>query len=297
MWRMVTPLVAAAALTPAAVSAQSVTRHVFVDVTRPSGAAEVDLRVEDFELIEDGDRRQIVSAKMARRPARLVLVVDSTDGVRQPVGLVRTALTSFVKAIDPQVEMMLVTVAGTPQVRVRPTLERQEIVKSVANIFGTTGANTMHRVIDDLFHRFAQTTDHRPVFVVLTTEGFESTQNINPQQIAHITDHFISRGGALHAVRLNVPLTAQTFRGGNLTEMPVTLMIGRDTGGAFTNISPNGLLEVMERLAVVINDAYTKSPPVYHIEFAGAPPKGKPSPAPQVRVLREGLRLSVISTP
>ena len=135
------------------------------------------------------------------------------------------------------------------------------------------------------------------MFVVLTTEGFESTQNINPQQITHVTDHFISRGGTLHAVRLNVPMAAQTFRGGNLTEMPVSLMIARDTGGAFTNISPNGLLEVMERLAAVINEAHTNSPPVYQIEFAGAPLKGKQPPAPQVRVLREGLRLSVISTP
>jgi hypothetical protein len=296
MWRMVTVLVTAAALLPAAAFAQS-TRHLFADVTRPSGAAEVDLRVEDFEVTEGGERREIVSAKMTRRPVRLILVVDATDGIRQPVGLVRTALTAFVSAIDPQVEMMLITVAGTPQVHVRPTLAREQIVKSIANIFGTSGANTMHRVIDDVFHRFGQTTEHRPVFVVLTTEGFESTQNINPQQITHITDHFMSRGGTLHAVRLNVPMTAQTFRGGNLTEMPVSLMIARDTGGAFTNISPNGLLEVMERVAVVINDAYTSSAPVYQIEFVSVPAKRRQPSAPQVRVLREGLRLSVISAP
>ena len=150
MWRMVTSLVAAAALTIAAVSAQSATRHVFVEVTRPSGAAEVDLRVEDFELSEGGERREIVSAMMARRPALDTL----------------TAL------------------------------------------------------------------------------------------------------------------------------MSVSLMIGRDT-----DPSSHGLLEMMERLAGAINEAYTNSPPVYQIEFAGAPPKRQQSAAPQVRVLREGLRLSVISTP
>jgi hypothetical protein len=130
---------------PAVVSAQSATRHVFVDVTRPSGAAEVDLRVEDFEVTEGGSRREIVSAMMARRPAP------------QPIGLVLTALT----------------------------------------------------------------------------------------------------------------------------------MLGRK----------DGLLEVMERLATVINAAHTNSAPVYQIEFAGAPGNGKQPPAPQVRVLREGLHLSVISTP
>ena len=53
--------------------------------------------------------------------------------------------------------MMLVSVAGTPQIRVRPTLDRQQVVKSVNGIFGTSGSNVMNRVIDDLFHRFAQT--------------------------------------------------------------------------------------------------------------------------------------------
>ena len=196
-----------------------------------------------------------VLAQTGTRPLRIVLIVDATEAIRQPIGIIRKALTAFVEGIDAQHEMMLVTVAGTPQIRVRPTLDRLQVVKSVNGIFGTSGSNVMNRVIDDLFHRFAQPADRRPVFVVLTAEGFESTQNINPQGIAHVTNHFVENGGMLHAVRLNVPAGTQTFRGGQLTDLPVSLMIGRDTGGAHTNISPNGLLEVLQRLATVINEA------------------------------------------
>ena len=194
-------------------------------------------------------------AQPATRPVRVVLIVDSSEAVRQPIATIRRALTAFVEGIDPAHEMMVVSVAGTPQVRVRPTADRQQVLKSVNAIFGTSGANVMHRVIDDLFHRFAQPAERRPVFVVVTTEGFESTQNINPQQIAHVANHFAESGGTLHAVRLIVPTGAQTFRGGQLTELPVSLMIARDTSGAFTDTSPNGLLDVMQRLAGVINDA------------------------------------------
>ncbi len=200
-------------------------------------------------------------AQSSTRPVRVVLIVDATDAIRQPIGLVRKALTAFVESIDARHELMLVSVAGTPQIRVRPTLDRQQVLKSVNGMFGTSGSNVMHRTIDDVFHRFAQPADRRPVFVVVTAEGFESTQNINPQQITHVTNHFLEHGGILHAVRLNVPTGAQSFRGGNLTELPVSLMIGRDTGGAFTNISPNGLLEVMQRLATVINEAEANSTP------------------------------------
>ena len=195
------------------------------------------------------------AAQPAARPLRIVLIVDSTDAIRQPIGTIRKALAAFVEQIDTQHEMMLVSVAGTPQIRVRPTLDRQEVLKSVNGIFGTTGSNVMHRTIDDLFHRFAQPADRRPIFVVLTTEGFESTENINPQEISHVTNHFVDNGGTLHAVRLQVATGVSTFRDGNLTDLPVSLMIARGTSGAYTNISPNGLLDVLQRLATVINEA------------------------------------------
>lgn len=193
-------------------------------------------------------------AQTNARPLRIVLIVDSTEGIRQPIGLIRKALTAFVEDIDAQHEMMFVSVAGTPQIRVRPTLDRQQVLKSVNSMFGTSGSNVMHRVIDDLFHRFAAPAERRPIFVVVTTEGFESTNNINPQQIAHVANHFVENGGRLHAVRLIVPTGASTFRGGNMTELPVSLMIARDTRGAYTDISPNGLLEVLDRLASVLNN-------------------------------------------
>jgi hypothetical protein len=195
------------------------------------------------------------AAQSDARLVRIVLIVDSTEPIRQPIGTIRKALAAFVQDIDARHEMMLVTVAGTPQIRVRPTFDRQEVLKSVNGIFGTTGSNVMHRTIDDLFHRFAQPADRLPIFIVLTAEGFESTQNINPQEIAHVTNHFVDNGGTLHAVRLQVPTGASTFRGGNLTDLPVSLMIARDTRGAYTNISPNGLLDVLQRLASVINEA------------------------------------------
>ena len=245
-----------ALLLPVAVLAQAATtRRVFVDATGASGRAVADLRPDEFEITENGERRDISSAKLGRRPARIVLVVDSTDAVRQPIGTIRKALDAFLQELDPQLEMMLVSVAGTPQVRVRPTLEREQLVKSVNNIFGTSGSNQMHRVVDDLFHRFAQTTDHRPIFVVVTAEGFESTQNINPQEIKHLTDHFAARGGFLHAVRLLVTGSGSRSASGGLTELPVSLMIGRATGGFHANISPAGLLDVLQQLAKVINDS------------------------------------------
>ena len=297
MMRTLTAGVFVLCLGAATISAQSPTSRVFVDVIATSGGVVLDLKPTDFQISQGGEAREVVSATLTRRPARIVLIVDATEAIRQPIGQIRTALTTFLEAIDAQHEMMFVSVAGTPQVRVRPTTDRAAMIKAAKDLFGTSGASQMHRTIDDIFHRFGQTTDYRPVFVVVTAEGFESTQNINPQEIKHVVDHFISRGGTLHGIRLNTPLIGKSYRGGNLTEMPVTLMVARDTGGAFTDTSAAGVLEVLQRLAAVINDAHEAAGMIYQVEYASAAVKGRKPAAPVVRVNRDGVHLKVIFAP
>jgi hypothetical protein len=78
-------LLIAACLLHAEALAQPATRRVFVDATAASGRAVLDLRADEFEITERGDRRDISSANLGRRPGRIVLVVDSTDAIRQPI--------------------------------------------------------------------------------------------------------------------------------------------------------------------------------------------------------------------
>jgi len=288
-------LLFAALLLPAPAGGQPVTRRAFVDATLASGGGVLDLKPADFHVTEAGEVREVSSATLTRRPLRIVLLVDTSYAISQPIGQIRTAIATFIEALDAGHEMMFVT-SGTPQVRVQPTTDRAAMIKVASELFGT-GANTMYRTVDEMFHRFGQTTGHRPVFAVVTAEGFESTQNINPQEIKHISDHFISRGGTLHSIRLIVPLTAQTSPGGTPTELPVTQMVARDSGGAYTDTSPNGLLNVLQRLAGVINDAHASAAMVYQIEYTGAPIKGRRPVVPDVKVDREGIRLKVFASP
>lgn len=295
MIRRPTAHVLAAILLSTTVAAQTETRRVYVEATAATGAGLFDLKQDEFEIREGGERRDIAKFELTRRPARIILIVDSTEYIRQQIGQIRTALTDFVDALNPEHEMMLITVAGTMQIRARPTMDRKPVRDGIANLFGTSGANRMHKHIDDAFHRFALTTDHRPVFVVVTAEGFESTADINPQEITHIVNHFASRGGVQHAVRLTVPLTGQNFRQGQLTELPVSLMIARDSGGSHGFNSSSGLRDALQRLAGIIDEEQADSAMSYLIEYPSAPVKGRKPAAPEVRVSRDGVTIAVIA--
>ena len=73
---------------------------LFVEATHASGGAVVDLKPADFHVTEGGETREVSSASLTRRPARIVLVVDTTEAIRQPVGQIRTAIAAFLEAID-----------------------------------------------------------------------------------------------------------------------------------------------------------------------------------------------------
>jgi hypothetical protein len=75
------------------VAAQPATKRIFVDATTESGGSVGDLRQEEFQVTEAGERREITAVTRARRPMRLILMVDATEGIRQPIGQIRKALS------------------------------------------------------------------------------------------------------------------------------------------------------------------------------------------------------------
>src|SRR5688572_2992148 len=92
-----------ALIQPAA--AQAPPRRVFVEATNLAGGVVTDLRPEEFDVREGGEKREVSSAKLGLRPMRLVLIVDNPEGIRQPIGQIRRALAGFLDTIDPRHEM------------------------------------------------------------------------------------------------------------------------------------------------------------------------------------------------
>ena len=269
-------------------------RRVFVDAATDAGTVAGDLKPEEFTVTEGGERREISSITQARRPMRLILLVDSTEGIRGPIGQIRQALTGFINAIDTQHEMMLMTLSGTMSIRAQPTLDRQPLLKEIDRMFGTVGSNPMHRMLDEVSKRFVQTTDHRAVIVAVTTEGFASAAVVNQKDLLRIGADITRRGGVLHTVRMLVPTVASVPAGEPLTDFPVSVMVSQATDGIVRETAPPGLAETLKTLAGSINDSYGRTPMSYQIEYATAPVKGKKPAVPQVSVTRPGIRVNVI---
>lgn len=81
-------------------SAASDTRQVLVRVTDLNNRAIADLKPEDFEVVEDGRKRELVSLRKETAPFNLVLLLDVSGSVDNYVNFIRKAARNFVDTVD-----------------------------------------------------------------------------------------------------------------------------------------------------------------------------------------------------
>ncbi len=75
-------------------------KRVLARVTDLNNRAIADLRAEDFEVSESGEKRQIVSVASATAPFNLVLLLDVSGSVDDYVDFIRKAARQFVETAD-----------------------------------------------------------------------------------------------------------------------------------------------------------------------------------------------------
>lgn len=75
-------------------------KKVLARVTDINNRAVADLKPEDFEVLETGDRREILSVEPATAPFNLVLLLDVSGSVDNYVDFIRKTARSFVNSVN-----------------------------------------------------------------------------------------------------------------------------------------------------------------------------------------------------
>src|SRR6187401_3140988 len=95
-WRVTAVAGACLALVSVSLSAQrSVTRSVWVSAVDTGGAPVLNLTSEDFQVDENGAKRDVFRVTLGNEPMRIVLLVDSSTPVGPMMNSFRVALNAF----------------------------------------------------------------------------------------------------------------------------------------------------------------------------------------------------------
>ena len=113
------------------VLAQSEDFHFIIAVSDAQGRPVADIRRDEILMSENGIAHEILKIEPFRVPVKLTVAVDNGPLSGDALGHYRTGLTALVKTLPQDIEFTLVSTSPQPRMVVRPTTERQRILRGV----------------------------------------------------------------------------------------------------------------------------------------------------------------------
>jgi hypothetical protein len=178
-WRAATVLAIAGAAVIAVQAQGPVT--LYVSATDANGATVSDIKPEEFSYKEAGQDGKVLSMEKFSLPMKVTIGVDNSPDSSQALSSYRQGLTDMVNAMPPDVEVTLITMAPAPRMAVKPTTNREEILRGITRF----GPDTNPARFTDTLVEFAQRIDkelkdskekrlsYSPVLVMVSTTAAE----------------------------------------------------------------------------------------------------------------------------
>ena len=284
--RATVPAIAMLVAISASLSAQrTVTRSVFVNVVDTAGRPALDLTRADFQVTENGAKRDVTRATLGDAPMRIVLMVDSSTPVGPLIYNFKTALAGFVDTLPPQHEVAFISSGGQIRVRTQPTDSRDKLRAEVGRFASEGGANAFLDTLLEADQRFLKSAPGQwPIFVIVTTDNGDGRKEPDVVTYNRFMNDFLARGGAAHAV---IVVGKQT---GSVTDLVTNLV--DNTGGLrqtmnTANSLPERLKDIAERLDIDHRIMMNR----YEVTYAGDPKIAEGMV--NVTVSRDDLRLQM----
>jgi hypothetical protein len=163
-------------------------QHAFATVTDKKGAAVAGLGVADFSVKEDGVKREVLRVEPAAAPLQVVLLLDSSDAVKEATHDIRLGATAFINAIfdaNSLSQMALYTFGERPTPVAPFAATPIPILKAAADFFPAQGSGAyFNEGVRDASRALAKIDAKRPVIVAFVDENGPEFSNIDHTRVA-----------------------------------------------------------------------------------------------------------------
>ncbi len=209
--------------------AQAIRRAMYVTALTDAGAPIPDLGPSDFVVREANLAREVLTVEPAVDPMQIAILVDTSQGARDDISQMRTALPPFIKTLttgEVKNEVAIIAIGERPTVFTNYTFSQVELKKGVDRIWSMqgSGAYLLDGIIE-VCQGFKKRGAQRPVIVAVLSEGPE----LSNRQHDQVLEPLRAAGAAFHAITMGRPSTSLSDETRNrnmvLDEGP------RDTGG------------------------------------------------------------------
>jgi hypothetical protein len=198
-------IVALAGLTAGVVQAQGPIT-LYISAVDASGAAVDDLKPEEISYKEAGNAGKIVSVEKFSLPVKLTIAVDNGPDSPSAFSHYRTGLTDLVNQLPPEMEVTLITMAPQPRMVVKPTTNREEILRGVTRFgpddqparFTDTIVEYSQRLEKEVKDSKGKRLPYSPALIIVSTTAAESTSYPNVADVSKAISNIANLGGRVH---------------------------------------------------------------------------------------------------
>lgn len=211
----------------------------YLAATTGAGEAVMDLKPADVSVLENGMPGSVVSLVPVTRPVKITVLVDNGQNTSTLLTHYRNGLKAFFGALPPGIESSLLTLAPQPRWIVRPTGDRDLLLKGVDRVVPDDSPPRFVDGLIEVANRIEQENRREmayfPVIVMLSTTGPEGsgTAGNNVDRMA--------RQLLTHAARLHVIMLGTNSRSPSVVLGAAQVQIGKTladaTGGRYEAIA------------------------------------------------------------
>ena len=189
----------------------------------------------------------------AAPPMRIALLVDTSAATASALVQIRAAVATFVDALPPEHEVVLVTTGRHAQVRVPPTTDRSKLKGNISGLLSDSGPTALMDALTEVDSRFMRkAADRWPVFVVITGDGSENSKDVDEQGFNRWVTEIARRGVSANALVLKP--------GNGLPELIASTIVKATRGHYQAMSSGAGLTEAMTQLASQLAEEASRRP-------------------------------------
>jgi hypothetical protein len=191
------------ALSAPAVSAQANERVAYVSAWDAKTRAPITgLGPTDFNILEDGAKREVLRVTPASSPMPIAILVDNSQAARDHIADVRKALGSFVKALDGLGPIAIVGIADRPTILRDYTTDQKALADGIGRVFAMpdSGATLLDAIVE-VSNGLRRREEDRAAIVIVTTENIEYSN----RHYSDVLDSLKNGGAMLSAVVLMTP--------------------------------------------------------------------------------------------
>jgi VWFA-related protein len=245
---------------------QSDERFMYASVVDQKGNPVPGLTEKDFIVREDGQAREVLRVAKDEDALQIALLIDNSADMRNRVADLRRAVTAFIAALRPGIQVSLITLAERPTIVVPYTADKAALQKGVERIVAYNAGNYLLDAIAEVSQGLAKRPNARSVIAVMTGRGHEYSYREHTDVLRIVREsgtpalHVMLIGGmdvnAEFADRMATPYDGQ--RDTNAAGRDIVMgRLTKETGGRYEEIlSMSALSLKLQQMASELSNQY-----------------------------------------